>query len=100
MSTRYVEQEVKHMRENPDSGASTTLLLGVGDASLDDIEDRIESIGGEVTERLPFDTLEVTVPETLVADILEIEGLESVETDGSLEDLSQGNFPHLRNSSH
>ncbi|EMA39970.1 hypothetical protein [Halococcus hamelinensis] len=99
MSTRYVERAVEQMREDPDSSASTTLLLGVESDSLSAVEEQVEAIGGEVTEQLPFDTLEVTVPENAITNLLEIEGLESIETDESLEDLSQGNGNPLRNSS-
>jgi len=99
MSTRYVEHAVREMQENPDSGASTTLLLGVRSNSIPAVEEEVESIGGEVTERLPFNTLEVRVPESSLAGILEMEGLESVETDESLEDLDQGNSDRSRNLS-
>jgi len=99
MSTRYVERAVREMRENPDSGASTTLLLGVRGDSILAVEEKVESVGGKVTERLPFNTLEVRVPESSLADILEMDGLESVETDESLEDLDRGNLDRPRSLS-
>ena len=91
MSTRYVQQSVERMRDDPNKEARVTLLLGLGDTSVASVREQIEALNGAVVECLPFETVEIEVPEEAVSDVCDISGLESIETDESLEDLISGN---------
>jgi len=89
MST-FVEQPLHEVRDNPDPDAPVVVLIGVESGGFDEVRDRIVEIG-TVLEELPFDTLKAEIPETAVQDLENLPGVESIETDAKLTELSEGN---------
>jgi hypothetical protein len=57
MSTRYVQQSVERMRDDPNKESRVTLLLGLGDTSVASVREQIEALSGAVVECLPFETV-------------------------------------------
>ncbi|WEL22855.1 hypothetical protein [Halorhabdus sp. BNX81] len=79
----YVSPAVRSIREHPAEDESVTLLVRAAD-DVTAIRDRIETVGGTIEESLEFETLAVSVPQTAVGAICEIDGIESIETDRTL----------------
>ena len=81
----YIEHEVAQLRESATHGESVTLLIGVADGALSEVEERVRAAGATSTEQLPFSSLQVTLPETCVDTVCEIPSIESVELDSGME---------------
>jgi len=79
----YVSPAVRSIREHPDQEESVTLLVRATD-DVAEIRDRIEAAGGTIEETLKFETLSVSIPQTDVGDVCELDGIESIETDRTL----------------
>ncbi|CCQ33546.1 hypothetical protein HLRTI_000222 [Halorhabdus tiamatea SARL4B] len=79
----YVSPAVRSIREHPSEDGSVTLLVRAAD-DVTAIRDRIEAAGGTLEETLEFETVAVSVPQSDVGEICEIEGIESIETDQTL----------------
>jgi hypothetical protein len=84
----FVEDEVAQLRENATSGESVTLVVGVTDGATQRVRERIQAAGATSVETLPFNSLQVTIPETSVDTVCDIPGIESVEFDGGMEVLA------------
>lgn len=86
----YVSRPVRYVRSNPTEGEIVSLLLRVADdGDGDAIADAVRDNGGVVHDRLRFQTIAVTIPEVAVDRICSLDGLEAVETDGTI-DLTAG----------
>lgn len=85
--TRYVEDEVIDLRDDP-SDNEVELVVGVSAQSSSSIESRIEQAGGVIQERLPFDSLQVSISDSDLAALCSIEGIESIELDEGMEILA------------
>lgn len=83
--TTYVSRPVRALRDRPTPGESATLVLRLGDADPGAVRDAVEERGGEVDAELAFDALRVVVPAEAVADVCELDGLDAVETDATLD---------------
>jgi hypothetical protein len=82
----YVSRPVQHVRDDPDPGAETTLVLRVAEAAdRDAVAARAREVGATVERELPFDALAVTVDEAKVGAVCELDGLEAVETANTLD---------------
>lgn len=82
----YVSHPVRSMRDDPFPDESVTLLLRlVEGADSESVVARVTDLGGEVDAELEFETLRVVVPEPIVADICELDGLDAVETDATIQ---------------
>jgi len=79
----YVSPAVRSIREHPVEDESVTLLVRAAD-NVAEVRDRIETAGGTIEESLEFETLAVSIPQTGVGAICELEGIESIETDRTL----------------
>jgi hypothetical protein len=72
------------MRENPIQGEEVTLVVEAGDRPADDLAPAIQEVGGTVEERLPFDSLRVTVRQDRIDDVCSIPGIDSITTDNAI----------------
>lgn len=80
----YLSHPVRRMRDDPIPDASVTLVVTTEDeadtsALAADLSDL-----GTVEDRLRFGSIRVTLPEDRVAAVCSLEGIESVETAGTL----------------
>jgi len=82
-----VHPNVKDYKEEPEEDSSVDLVVGLGEMSKEDLRAETESLGGEYQRELSFGFHLVTVPETGVSRICEIEGIESIEADEGVEDF-------------
>jgi len=84
----YVSRPVRAIRDDPIQGESITLVVTLADdADRDRVEERIEAVvaaaGGELAGELGFGTVGVTVPQTAVADLCSVDGIDAIETDAT-----------------
>lgn len=81
----YVSHPVRHVRDDPVAGETVDLLVGLDDdADQERVAAALVDLDGAVVEDRGFDTLEVTVPQSAVADVCDLPGLDSVETTNTL----------------
>jgi len=81
----YVSHPVRHVRDDPVAGEPIDLLVRVAeDADVEAVAAALRELGGEDVEDRGLGALTVTVPQPAVADVCELEDLESVETTGTL----------------
>lgn len=86
---QYIQREVEDLRDDPTKGEIVELLVGVkSSAATEDITGQIEAIGGELVEKLPFDSLLVRIPEEHIGDLCTLDAIESVERDEGMEVLT------------
>lgn len=72
------------MREDPIGGEEVVLVVTVesdGEKQLSAVEERIESVGGTVTERLQFGAFRVEITQERIEDLCALSGIESIETE-------------------
>lgn len=82
----YVSRPVRRVREEPVPGEDARLLLRVADGGDPErVAEAAREAGGEVLADRGFGTLEVEVDHQDVDGICEIDGLDAVETVGTLE---------------
>jgi hypothetical protein len=88
----YVSREVKTLRDDPVEGEEIGLLLEVDsdETSMDDVGEAIDALGGSVEMERQFDTLEVVVQQEQVDAVCDLDGLEGVETNHTLDYASDG----------
>jgi hypothetical protein len=82
-SGMYVSPAVRSIRDRPIEGESITLLVRAAD-DIEAVVDQLKGIGGTVERRLEFDTVAVTVAQTDIAVVCELDGVESIETEQTL----------------
>jgi hypothetical protein len=91
MSIHYIQHEVEELRQDPQEGEWIDLLVGVDEDRTDEAKDRLEEESATIERELAFGLFLVQVPETAINAICNIEVVESVELNDSLELLDQGN---------
>lgn len=80
----YVSHPVRRIREEPVAGESVGLVVELAEADPEGFASRVEALGGEVERELPFRSYLVRIPETAVAALCDLPGLERVETANTL----------------
>lgn len=86
----YIDTAVTRLRDSS-SNVETTLLIGVS-GDRDEVAARIEESGGIVNAQLGRATLRVTVPESIIDDLCELDGLKSIEIEREdVRTLDEGN---------
>lgn len=88
-----IQPGVEERAQSPTAGEVVTLIVGVSDDEEDPVESGIEEIGGSVKERLPYDTLVVSIEETRLEELCEISGISTIELEGVWEPMGDINFP-------
>lgn len=77
----YLTPTVRTMRDDPHPAETVELLVrpveGTAPGALEEV---LSDVGADVLGRTRFDALRVELPETAVADLCELEGIEAVET--------------------
>lgn len=69
---------VEECLESPTAGSEITLIVGVA-SDTDDAVEPISAIGGDVEEELPYNSLAVTIDESDLQHLCELDFVESVE---------------------
>lgn len=86
----FIDSDVKALRDS-DSDDTVTLLLGVS-GDRDEFAARVEEFGGNVDAHLGRATLRVTVRQSLVGDLCDLDGLKSIELErDDVRTLDEGN---------
>lgn len=82
----YLSHPVRRMRDDPLPDESVTLVVELADESArEPFLDAVAAYDGTVDRDLQFADLAVRVPESAVADLCEIEGIERIETGNTLD---------------
>ena len=63
------------------AGEDVTLVVELGDCSVEEVTETVESLGGEVEAELPFDSVRIRLAHEAVDEFCELEEISSVETD-------------------
>ncbi len=80
----YLSHPVRRLRDEPREGESVTLVVRAEhEDGIDDLADRLADLG-TVEDRLRFATVKATVPQTAVADVCDLDGIETIETANTL----------------
>lgn len=84
VSDPYLSPAVRSVIEHPVPDASIRLRLTLaGDTSPEDnrgVLSAIRAAGGAIERTLPFDALEVTIPQERVGALVEVEDIAAIET--------------------
>jgi hypothetical protein len=86
----YLSHPVRRMRDDPEPDLTVELVVTAADEDgVADLENALAEAGVDVRDRLRFGALRVRCPETTVAALCALEGIESVET-GATRDVAGG----------
>lgn len=88
---QYIQPEVERLRDDPSSGEFVDLVVVPEDGTEEVLRDRIEALGIEVTRDIEFGMLAVRVEETVIEELCEVTGLQSIAFDEEMEVLGSGN---------
>ena len=76
----YLSHPVRRIRDDPVEGETVTLrITAADDEAADDLADRLDA-HGVVEKRLRFGGIRMTLPQSSVADVCALDGIESIET--------------------
>jgi hypothetical protein len=80
----YLSHPVRRMRTEPIPGETVTLVVGLGEADRAGLESALEGTEGRVGGELRYGDVVVSGPESVVADVCELDGVERIETANTL----------------
>ena len=81
----YLSHPVRRIRADPVAGESVSLVVELADDDgRDALTSTVEDLEGSVDRDLGFSAHLVTLPETAVDDLCELEGVERIETADTL----------------
>lgn len=80
----YLSPPVRRMRDDPFEGETAALVVELGDAEHSDLDAKLDDVDGALERELQLGSVLVSVPEPNVAAFCETDGLERVETAGTL----------------
>ncbi|MFB6178477.1 MAG: hypothetical protein ABEI77_01980 [Halorientalis sp.] len=84
----YLSPVVRTLRDDPVPDTDVTLLLTIADDSsasaVETIEETVNGVDGSVDDHLQFDTLAVTVPQSEIAALCELDGVAAIETENAI----------------
>lgn len=86
--TPYVGEAVDALVQEPAGSESVELLLGIREGYMPDVKSDLEGLGATETEQLPFNSLRAETPQAAVAEVCNLDGIESVEVDDGMEILA------------
>lgn len=91
MATK-VQSQVRSIAEDPETGSSVSLVVTVPGGRKELVATQIgEAVPEASVERLPYDELLVTVPETDVGQVCDLDAVSRVELDEDMQVFSSGN---------
>lgn len=85
------------MMEDPSPGEYVTLIVGVEDSESESVIADVESVGGNIEERLPYNNLAVSIEEVSLEDLCSLSEVTSVEIEGNSKTMDNGNFQSHQN---
>lgn len=92
MSTQ-VQTKVRSIAEDPEPESSASLIVTVTAGKKERVASIIEGkVADASVERLPYNELLVTIPETFVGDVCDLDGVSRVELDEDMQVFSSGNL--------
>lgn len=77
-----IQPSIEQIVESPEQGERVTLIVGTESNEIKRVEEEINQIG-EVEERVPIDCLAVNIPEENMGDLCDIDGVTSIEIEGT-----------------
>ncbi|MFC7128349.1 hypothetical protein [Haloferax chudinovii] len=81
----YLSHPVRRMRDDPLDDAVTELRVEpAADDARAALETRVESLGGSIERELRFGGVVVSLAESAVSDLCELDGIERIETADTL----------------
>lgn len=83
----YLSHPVRRMREDPIEGEEVVLIVtstSEDEAALDSLELALDAVGGTVEKRLQFGSIRVRVPQELLDDLCELDGIDSIKTENAV----------------
>lgn len=81
----YLSHPVRRMRRDPIAGETATLVITLSEEGTPQtITETVADHDGSVERELQFADLAVQVPETAVASVCELPGIERIETTNTL----------------
>lgn len=87
----FIEEAVQDIRDDPNSGNSVELILGVDPSHKEEVTENLRSQGVDDIEVGEPPVILVTVDEAAVAEITRLPHLEDIELNSTGKVLSQGN---------
>lgn len=81
-----VQPGVRERIDSPTPGDEVDLIVGI-DGATDVAVDRVEAEGGTVEDRLPYDSLAVSIAETDLDALCSLDVVTSVEIEGKWEPM-------------
>jgi hypothetical protein len=87
-----LESGVERRIESPDPEADVTLIVGVTDSEASEVLESIRQTGATIEDHLPLGYLTVSVAESDLEQLCELEVVNSVEIEGSGKTLSAQDF--------
>ena len=76
----YLSHAVRRIREDPMADEDATLVVDLGDRSVEEVTETVEALGGEVEAELPFDSCRIRLAQEAVDEFCDLDGLAAVET--------------------
>ncbi|SEO27140.1 hypothetical protein SAMN04487948_101447 [Halogranum amylolyticum] len=77
----YLSHPVRRIREDPVADESVSLVVELRDDDRDDgLDSTVEELDGSVDRDLDFSAYLVTLPETAVDELCDLDGIERIET--------------------
>jgi hypothetical protein len=77
----YLSHPVRRIREDPVAGETVSLVLELADDDrYDALVSAVDDLDGSIDRDLGFAAYLVTVPETAVGDLCDLDGVERIET--------------------
>lgn len=86
-----IRQHIEAWRENSDTSGSLTFIVGVTDATSDEVLAKITSVGAEIEDNLGYDFLRISGTDDEIARVESLDVVTSVEIEGSGRMLDEGN---------
>ncbi|ELZ91116.1 hypothetical protein [Haloferax sulfurifontis] len=80
----YLSHPVRRMRDDPLDGEVVALRVEPADDAREALETRVESLGGSLERELRFGGVVVSLAESAVSDLCELDGIERIETADTL----------------
>lgn len=78
--------------ESSNTGETITLIVGVEDSTSDDVVEQVTATGAEIEERLPYDSLAVSIEEDDLQALCSLDVITTVEIEGEWKQLGEQDF--------
>lgn len=86
-----LQRGIEKLIENPTKGQPVRVIIEAPETDLDFVAERAEELGATIEKRIPNDSLAVSLDETDLERLCEIEPIVAIELDGKSKQLDAGN---------